>query len=105
MEVFPSVLAAQLNGTPQPINLGPSSDLIILEMYGTGIRSRSSLAAVTIKIGGADGQLLYAGLAPGFVGLDQIDVTIPRSLIGRGNVDVVMTVDGRTANTVKINIQ
>jgi len=105
-EVFPSVLAAQGNGTPRPIDLGPSSDLVVLELYGTGVRSRSLLSAVTIKIGGADGQLLYADFAPGFVGLDQIDVVIPRSLIGtNGDVDVVMTVDGRTANTVRINIQ
>lgn len=107
VEVFPSVLAAQPNGTPQPINLGPITDQVILEMYGTGIRSHSAAASsVTVKIGGADGQVLYAGLAPGFVGLDQIDVIIPRSLIGiNSSVDVVMTVDGRTANTVKVNIQ
>jgi uncharacterized protein (TIGR03437 family) len=103
------VLAAQLDAQnrwiPLPIDLGPETDLVILEMFGTGLRFRSSLAAVSVKIGGADGQIFYAGEAPGFVGLDQIDVAIPRSLIGRGEVDVVMTVDGKVANTVKVNIK
>jgi uncharacterized protein (TIGR03437 family) len=108
-EVFPSVLAGQLNAqsrwVPLPINLGPASDVVVLEMYGTGLRSRSALSAVNVKIGGADGEMIYAGPQPDFAGLDQIDVIIPRSLIGRGEVDVVMTVDGRTANTVRIHIQ
>jgi hypothetical protein len=32
-------------------------------------------------------------------------VRIPRSLAGRGEVNVVFTVDGKTANTVTINIR
>jgi uncharacterized protein (TIGR03437 family) len=103
------VLAAQhdaQNGwVPLPIDLGPETDQVILEMFGTGLRFRTALSAVSVKIGGAEGQMFYAGEAPGFVGLDQIDVAIPRSLIGRGQVDVVLTVDGRTANTVKVNIK
>lgn len=99
-ELFPSVLAAQ------PIDLGPETDLVILEMFGTGLRFHSQAAAsVRVKIGGADGQLFYAGLAPGFVGLDQVDVGIPRSLIGRGDIDIVLTADGKPGNTVKVGIK
>jgi len=39
------------------------------------------------------------------VGLDQVNVLIPRSLIGRGEVDVVLTVDGKPANTVRVAIK
>ncbi len=108
-EVFPSPLAAQQDAQghwiPLPIDLGPETDLVLLEMYCTGLRAPSSLAAVNVKIGGADGTVFYAGLTPGFVGLDQVDVSIPRSLIGRGDVNIVLTVDGKTANTVMINIR
>jgi hypothetical protein len=31
-------------------------------------------------------------------------VLIPRSLAGRGTVDLVLNVDGKTANTVTLNI-
>jgi len=30
---------------------------------------------------------------------------LPRSLAGRGEVDVVMAVDGKAAKTVKVNIK
>jgi uncharacterized protein (TIGR03437 family) len=63
------------------------------------------LAAVACKIGGADAEVLFAGAAPGFVGLDQSNVRLPCSLAGRGEVDVVMTVDGKAANMVKINVR
>ena len=37
--------------------------------------------------------------------MDQVNILIDRSLIGRGEVDVVVTVDGVASNTVKINVQ
>ena len=43
---------------------------------------------------------------PQFVGLDQANLgPLPRSLIGRGEVDIILTVDGKTANAVTVNIQ
>jgi uncharacterized protein (TIGR03437 family) len=41
-----------------------------------------------------------------FVGLDQVNLgPIPRVLAGRGEVDLVLTVDSKPANTVKVNIR
>lgn len=40
-----------------------------------------------------------------YAGLDQVNVVLPRSLAGRGEVDVLLTVDGRAANPAKINIK
>jgi uncharacterized protein (TIGR03437 family) len=92
-----------------PIDLGPNlgnaTDQVFLILYGTGFRNRSALAAVACKIGGADAEVLFAGAAPGFVGLDQSNVRLPRSLAGRGEVDVVMTVDGKMANLVRIAVK
>ncbi|MBL8215336.1 MAG: hypothetical protein JNK87_31745 [Bryobacterales bacterium] len=39
------------------------------------------------------------------VGLDQVHIRIPASLAGRGVVTVVLTVDGKAANTVTITIR
>jgi uncharacterized protein (TIGR03437 family) len=88
-----------------PIDLGPPSDQVFLILYGTGWRSRSSLTAATVKIGGADTEILYAGLADGFVGLDQLNARLPRSLAGRGEVDIVLTVDGKPANIVRVSFR
>jgi uncharacterized protein (TIGR03437 family) len=90
---------------PVPLDLGVATDRVFLQLYGTGIRGRSSLAAVTAKIGGVDAPVEYAGPVSGMVGLDQVNLRVPRSLIGRGEVDVVLTVDGKTANTVRVNIK
>ena len=96
---------ANPDGTARPIDLGPPGEVVALVLYGTGIRNRSSLSTVTATIGGLSAEVLYAGAQPDYVGLDQINVLVPRSLIGRGEVDIALTVDGKTANTVSINIK
>lgn len=88
-----------------PVDLGPATDQVFLVMFGTGFRNRSMLSSVTAKIGGADAEVLYAGPQGYFIGLDQFNVRVPRSLVGRGDVDIVVTVDGKVANTVKVNIK
>ncbi|MGH9847357.1 MAG: serine hydrolase [Blastocatellia bacterium] len=97
--------AAQNKFVAVPIDLGPESDQVFLLLFGTGIRNRSALSAVAAKIGGVDCQAPYAGAQGGFAGLDQINVRLSRSLIGRGEVDAALTVDGQAANTVKVQIK
>jgi uncharacterized protein (TIGR03437 family) len=96
--------SAQNRFVAVPIDLGAESDQVFLILFATGLRYRSALSAVSARIGGADAQVIFAGAQGGFVGLDQINVRLARSLIGRGLVDVALTVDGQTANTVQVNI-
>jgi uncharacterized protein (TIGR03437 family) len=96
---------AQGRFVPAPIDLGPGADQVFLVFYGSGLRFRSSLSAVSCSIGGASSEALYAGVAPGFVGLDQVNVRLPRSLAGRGEVDVALIVEGKAANIVRISIR
>ena len=98
-------LDAQNMWVPHPLNLGPETDQVFLVLFGTGIRSRSDLSRVNVKIGGTDAAALYAGPQGAFVGLDQVNLLVPRSLIGRGVVDVVVTIDAKIANTVKVHIR
>jgi len=88
-----------------PIDLGPAGTQVYLTLYGTGIRGRSSLAGVTASIAGFAAQVLYAGAQSQYAGLDQVNVQIPRALAGRGEVNLALTVDGKIANTVRINIK
>jgi uncharacterized protein (TIGR03437 family) len=39
------------------------------------------------------------------VGVDQANLNIPRSLAGRGEVDVVLMIEGQAANTVRVNMK
>jgi uncharacterized protein (TIGR03437 family) len=86
-----------------PIDLGPETDQVFLVLFGTGFRSHER--GVECTIGGVNAEVLFAGPQGVFTGLDQANVRLPRTLIGRGEVELVMTVDGRTANTLKIEIK
>jgi uncharacterized protein (TIGR03437 family) len=97
--------SAQNRFVTAPIALGPESDQVFLILFGTGLRNRGSLAAVTCTIGGVAAPVLFAGETPGLAGLDQVNIgPLPRALAGRGEVDVVLMVDGRPANIVRISI-
>ena len=87
-----------------PIQLSANANVYLI-LYGTGIRNRSSLANVTANINGTNVQVLYAGPQPGFEGLDQVNLALPVSLSGSGEVNIVLTVDGQISNVVTVNIQ
>lgn len=89
---------------PLPVDLGPETDQVFLIMFGTGFRLNSSLSAVSATIDGVNSEVLFAGAQGGFVGLDQLNLRLIRALIGRGVVNIVVTVDGIIANTVTISI-
>lgn len=88
-----------------PIDLGPAGDEIYLILFGTGFRGRSTLSATTVLAGGVTVAVQYAGPQGGFAGLDQLNLLLPRALAGRGDVNFALTVDGKNANVVQINIR
>ena len=48
--------------------------------------------------------VLSAGAQSQYAGLDQVNVELPGSLRGRGDVDVALAVDGKPANVVTIRV-
>jgi uncharacterized protein (TIGR03437 family) len=60
---------------------------------------------VTATTNGVSVPVLYAGPAPDFIGLDQVNTGLPLTLRGSGEVNVVLTVDGQSSNAVTIRIQ
>lgn len=87
-----------------PVDPGGPADEVILLLFGTGIRGLKGQPAVTARIGGADAAVLYAGPQADFAGLDQVNVRLPRSLAGRGESGIVLTVEGKETNTVTVNV-
>jgi uncharacterized protein (TIGR03437 family) len=100
---------AQLKLVAVPIDLGPdlggAGDQVFLILFGTGLRNRSSLANVKAQIGNIDVSPAFAGAQGDLLGLDQINLLLPRNLAGRGKVDVALTVDGLTANGVSVSMK
>src|SRR5262245_45113774 len=87
---------------PKEIDLGPEGDLVLLIAFGSGIRGLTSRSAT---IGGQNAPVDAVVPAPGFEGLEQINIIIPRSLISSGLVNVVFTADNKPANTVQLRIK
>ncbi len=86
-----------------PINLGVDTPTY-LSLYGTGIRNRSTPDKVQVTVHGISVPVQAAQAQGSFVGLDQVNVQLPLSLRGSGESDLVLTVDGVPANTVRVNI-
>ena len=86
-----------------PIAFG--ADSLYLVLYGTGLRHRSSQNNVTCSIGGTSFAVAYAGAQSQYPGLDQIVVPLSSVLAGAGTVNVVVTADGQSSNSVSIAFQ
>jgi len=85
-----------------PIDLGQDDEEVFVTLYGTGIRGG---AEVEVTIGGEPAPVTFNGAHESFIGLDQVNVKIPASLAGHGEVDVHLKVDGTAANVVRVSFQ
>ena len=77
-----------------------------LALYGTGVRHAREVIAAATDSRGQQTELTveYAGAAPGYFGLDQINVVLPRNLDGAGTVSLRVTADNAASNTVTAQI-
>lgn len=72
-----------------------------LAVYATGM-DLSTKPQVTI--GGMPVDVMWYGNAPGFVGLQQINVTLPASMAGVGRVPVMVTSNGQNSNVTFMHV-
>ncbi len=85
-----------------PLDLGSSTDQLILVVFGTGCRNHSSLSNVTALIGGITSEVLFVGAQGSLIGVDQANIIIPREVAGKGDIDVKLQIEGKTSNAVTI---
>jgi uncharacterized protein (TIGR03437 family) len=74
----------------RPANAGD----VYLVLFGTGLRNRSALANVKAVVAGVEAAIEYAGPQSEAAGLDQVNVKLPRSLLGSGLAILQIVVDG-----------
>ena len=65
----------------------------------------SATAAPTVTIGGVSAAINFSGLAPGFVGLYQVNVQVPNNAPAGDAVPVIVIINGASSNTVTIAVQ
>ncbi len=101
-----SYSAAGQRFVPVPVSLGADTDKLYLILFGAGIRGERNLADVSVEVGNQEIPVIFAGAQGDLVGLDQVNIgPLPRSLAGKGSVEVVIRVAGRRANRVTVTIQ
>jgi uncharacterized protein (TIGR03437 family) len=85
---------------PIEIDMGPEGDLIILVLFGSGFRGAQGAVNAKLVKGTTEFplQVGYANVAPGFIGLDQMNLVVPRSAIGAGEVRLEIDVEGKVLN-------
>lgn len=71
----------------------------------TGAQSGVNLAAgkVTASLNGNDIPVAYAGSAPGFTGLDQVNIQVPPNV--HGQVSVAIAANGTQSNLIQVWVQ
>jgi uncharacterized protein (TIGR03437 family) len=70
------------------------------------MRGHGGLSRVSATIGGEAVAVLFAGDQGQFAGLDQVNLgPVPRTLAGRGQVEIVVRVSGKASNAVTVTIE
>ena len=64
----------------------------------------TTVATPLVTIGGIQANVTFYGLAPGYVGLYQVNVQVPAGSPAGNAVPLVLTIGGQTSNTVTIAI-
>ena len=101
-----------------PVNAqSPARSGEIVVFYATGLGAvtpplatgapstgNRTVAAATVNIDGIPGEVQFSGAAPGFVGLNQVNVRIPPSTRSAPNIPVVLSIGGKQSNPVTIAV-
>ena len=59
----------------------------------------------TVTIGGVQARVLFSGMAPGYVGLWQINAEVPANVTPGPAVSLTITAGGVSSNTVTIAVE
>jgi uncharacterized protein (TIGR03437 family) len=84
--------------------LGAVSPVIPTGQAASGSVLSNTVTTYTAKVAGQDAPVIFSGLAPNFVALGQVNLTVP-SGAPSGAQDLVLSGGGATSNTVKIQVQ
>jgi uncharacterized protein (TIGR03437 family) len=97
------VLDLQFVFSEQPCNASTDTQTRYLVIFGTGWRGAA--ATTTVMLGDDTLTPIFAGAQGAFAGLDQINVAIPASAMGKGTLNLKVTSGTIVSNTTTVNIR
>jgi len=97
-----------LNSAANPLSRGQ-----VLVVYATGLGAVTAAndglsrvdSTVTAVVNNVELQVAYAGLAPGFIGLYQVNIAIPAATPPGSGISLTLKQGGQSSNTVNITLQ
>lgn len=96
MPTYPNLFSVDTNSTAAAYTT-TANGTTYLVLVGTGLGSATS---ATATVGGINATVSYAGAQGTYPGLDQYNIAVPASLIGKGKAAIVVTAAGLPSNTV-----
>ncbi len=100
--------AVLTHGTGQPTNAAPVAHGGFVEIFATGLgplkNDGNAFQTVQAFLGSTEIPVSYAGKAPGFFGLYQVNAQIPDT-VASGTQQLTLQVKGVTSNSVKVQVQ
>jgi uncharacterized protein (TIGR03437 family) len=104
-----AAINASNNGVVSTTNPLHAGDYV--ELYATGLGATTTQGGLdyanqqpTVTIGGSDCPVSYAGRAPGYMGLDQINCVVPTGLGANAAAPVVVTSGIRSSNVATLAV-
>ncbi len=110
--VSPGIFAVVIAGTRQTPVEHPARRGDYLEIYCTGLGPVAPVTSVyrettvqpEVRIGPVSAPVTYSGLAPGFLGLYQVNVVVPQGVTS-GAQTLTLVVNQASSNTVPVTIE
>jgi len=92
---FLSIYCTGLGVTSPTVGLGAAASLTTVS---------TTAATPVVTIGGVSAKVIFSGLAPGFVGLNQVNVQVPEGVAPGDAVPLTFSIGGVAANPVTIAV-
>lgn len=120
---MPAIFTLDASGTGPAAAINASNNRVVggnnplhagdyVELYATGLGATTNRNGLdyanqqpTVTIGGQDCPVTYAGRAPGYVGLDQINCIVPAGLGNSAAAPVIVTSGARSSNLATLAVQ